>query len=197
MFGRPGRMMRRGLMGGGGRGVQMARQVQALMAQGKFAEAGKLCLQFSDQAAQGGFIRPAVNMALLGTRVHSRPTAGRCAECGAACVGFDHECGPAAASDARDADDHRGTAREWFCRTSGGVGKRSGGSIGKSEFEIGSAVWSGTRRARIDPGVLPELRRRTPIRFRGMDRCHECRMSVVRLDGENELSSFRKILKAK
>jgi hypothetical protein len=68
MFGRPGRMMRRGLMGGGGRGVQMARQVQALMAQGKFAEAGKLCLQFSDQAAQGGFIRPAVNMALLGTR---------------------------------------------------------------------------------------------------------------------------------
>jgi hypothetical protein len=46
----------------------MARQVQALMAQGKFADAGKLCLQFSDQAAQGGFIRAAVNMALLGTR---------------------------------------------------------------------------------------------------------------------------------
>ena len=61
--------MQRG-QGGGGRGIQMARQVQALMAQGKFAEAGKLCLQYSDQAAQGGFIRAAVNMALLGTRAY-------------------------------------------------------------------------------------------------------------------------------
>ncbi len=67
MFGGQRRMGQRG-QGGGGRGIQIARQVQALMAQGKFADAGKLCLQFSDQAAQGGFVRAAVNMALLGTR---------------------------------------------------------------------------------------------------------------------------------
>ncbi len=68
MFGGPRRMMRQ--QGGGGRGQKFVQEVQALMAQGRFVEAGKMCVQLSGEAAQRGLIGPAVRMSLIGARAY-------------------------------------------------------------------------------------------------------------------------------
>jgi hypothetical protein len=62
-------MVQRGRgLGGGGRGQQMVQQVQALMAEGRFVDAAKLCVQLSAEAAQRGMIGPAVRSSLMATR---------------------------------------------------------------------------------------------------------------------------------